>query len=151
MGRWDALANDLLSAAVASGVDTARSFVAPSGNYAKRCRLLAVHSTGTREVPSASDFGMPCATITRLGFVVTFVADCYPPPQDDGSPAPSADVTTWTTAWLADCERVHSSLLGDWWSDDGVECESVTVGDGETFGPSGGTARMSWPVAVLLT
>jgi hypothetical protein len=151
MGRWDTLATDLLAAAEGSGVVVARSFVAPSSNYAKRCRLLAVHSTGTREIPAPGDFGMPCATITRLGFVVTFVADCYPGPLENGDPAPAADVTAWTVAWLADSEAVHSSLLSDWWSDDSIDCDAVSVGDGETFGPTGGHARMSWPVGVLLT
>lgn len=152
MGRWDTIADDLLTAATGAGVSVDRSFVAAGPSFAHTCRMIVVHLADTREVGlGESDFG-PYASVTRLGYVVTFVADCMPTITDTGDAPPAAEITAAAMGLLADAEQIHDALLAPAFSAGaGITCQNVTVGVGEPFGPSGGKAGMRWPVAVVLT
>lgn len=150
---WDEIARKLLTGAQAADVDVDRALVAPGATFARDCRLIAVHLDAVQTVPAGlDDFARAmCAWATQLVFHVTFVADCVPVVEDDGDPPSAQEITTWTTAFLADAGRVHAALstLVDS-GDVGPPCD-VQLGDGTPSGPSGGVAEIAFPVTVLLS
>ena len=83
------------------------------------------------------------------GDCVIFVADCVPAPSDSGDPPPAADVTAWTSSFVADCEALWNSVadaalggvLGD--------CSDVSIQQARVTGPLGGVAQMDVPVRLL--
>lgn len=150
---WLSSAATLLSSAETASLSApvARSFVAPGGNFARDCRLLAVHLETVDSAPIASGDvpGFGCSFVPVLSLVVTFVADCYPVANDQGRPPPPASVTAWTEDFLADVESIWNEIADA--ALDGIlgECSSVSIGQAELEGPDGGSAQLQIPVRLL--
>lgn len=160
MQTWDVLADKILTAATTDPddpdlplVDVARALIAPGPDFARDCRMIAVHLEQPQTRPFPGDFGFAaCASLTQLVFRVTFVADCVPGPDVDGNPPPPDEITLWSKEFLADANLIADALAdlcaGTDLCDD---CSGVSLGDGQPTGPGGGVATMSWPVTVVNT
>lgn len=151
MSTWDQVAQQLLDAAHASGVTVDREFIAPGPNFARDCRLLAVAFLRPAVVPVQREWAGSCAVVPQHVFQVVFAADCVPAQDDDGNPPTAAEVTAWSTAFLADCTRVFDALtdaatLGTI----AGGCENVSIGQGEMRGPGGGMSSMVVPVTIQM-
>lgn len=146
--EWEDIAQTLLDAASAP-VSVGRKVIAPGPDFARDCRMVAVHLEQPLTRPVAGDLGkISCATVPVLVWRVTFVADCVPGPKDDGGPPAPQDITDWSKTFLADSQAIYDALADVCGSGDIGDCKTVTLGDGTPTGPSGGIATMSWPVTV---
>lgn len=156
MQQLDDMAATILAAAVASGVDVERSYIAPGPDFARDCRAIVVHLDLLPIVPlPGSEFAGGCAFVAQPEWKVTFVADCVPAVDDQGRPPTAAAITAWSSAFLADVGAIHEALsalvageTGAPWAGD---CSSVQLGQGAPTGqsPYGGAATFSWPLSVL--
>lgn len=157
MQTLDDMATTILAAAVASGVDVERSYIAPGPDFARDCRAIVVHLGLLPIVPlPGSEFaGSMCATVRQPQWQVTFVADCVPSVDDQGRPPTAAAITAWSTAFLADVDALQRALealaAGDTDPRLADDCSSVQLGQGAPTGqsPYGGVATFSWPLSVL--
>lgn len=148
--RWNDLAQNLLNAAVGSGVDVDRSFIAPGPSFARDCRSIVVVLLRPSVVPLQREFaGGSCAIVPQLTFQVVFIADCVPAVEDDGGPPPSADLTAWSSVFLLDCNKIHDAVTDAAQNGTiGCDCDSISIGQGEMRGPLGLTASMLIPVTI---
>jgi len=147
---WGSLGEDLLQAAVASGVQVARSYVAPGPLFSRDCRSIVVYmqSFGVRPLGPGSFTGGACAVVRQVQFVVAFVADCLPTIKDGGKLPSAAEIDAWSVQFLTDTGRVFEAVLD--WAPDG-DCSRITVGDGiPGLSPDGGVAELRWPVTLSL-
>src|SRR5690606_903725 len=109
--QLDDMAATILAAAVASGVDVERSYIAPGPDFARDCRAIVVHLDLLPIVPlPGSEFAGGCAFVAQPEWKVTFVADCVPAVDDQGRPPTAAAITAWSSAFLADVGAIHEAL-----------------------------------------
>ena len=142
------------AAAVDSGVTgLARTLLAPGPMNAKDCRQVVVWSDGIRQQNRDAQantqtglYGGCCAGVSVANYTVRFVADCVPAFDDNGRPPDPAEVTAWTTGFLADVERINGALFGTDLSPVGYDCSNLLVGDAQIGGPEGGAAWADWAV-----
>jgi hypothetical protein len=148
--KWDEIAENILTAALSTGVVVTRSFVAPGPSFARDCRLVAVVLQRPVVVPLQREWaGGSCAIVPQLTYQVVFVADCVPASDDDGNPPDPAALTTWSTEFLADCQKVHDGITdGASTGAFGTSCDGISIGQGEMRGPLGETASMIVPVTL---
>lgn len=149
--NWNEIAANILAAALSTGVTVERSFIAPGPGFARDCRLVAVYLQRPTVVPLQREWaGGSCAIVPQLTFSVVFVADCVPTFDDDtGAPPDPADLTVWSSAFLADCEKVHDGITdGAATGAFGTACDGISVGQGDMRGPLGETASMVVPVTL---
>jgi hypothetical protein len=93
--------------------------------------------------------GQGCVVVAAPVLRLVYVADCVPPPKDDGKPPKAEMIDAWTSTFLADCEAIWNAvadailggILGD--------CSGAEIRPGEMSGPGGGVAEMSIPVRLL--
>lgn len=151
-----------LAAALLAAANTAtltrpldRSVLVGGPNFAKDCRMIAVHPIGLSEQSQSSGdagFGFaPCAYRPRYSLGVVFVADCYPRVNSDARPPtlpPAADLTAWTADFLADVAAVESAVRGA--VVDGLlgACANVAISGGVVTGPEAGACWLTIPVTV---
>lgn len=155
---WGHIAQELLDAAVGSGVEVERAIVAPGPQWARDCQMLAVHMERVPVVDPVPrggrgpSLGM-CAWVAHPHFVVTYVGDCVPISDDFGSaPPPANEITAWATEFLANGDRVWQALSE--LAEEGIagfDCEAIRIGETLPAGPEGRIAQIQIPVAVLQT
>lgn len=148
--KWNEIAENILASALSTGVIVERSFIAPGPGFARDCRLVAVYLQRPVVVPLQREWaGGSCAIVPQLTFHVVFVADCVPASDDDGAPPAPADLTAWSSAFLADCQNVHDGITdGASTGSFGTACDGISVGQGEMRGPMGETASMIVPITL---
>lgn len=146
----------------ATGLAPARSFVAPSEQWAREsCLQWVVHYATSRRVtvgegrqPAVQGAGLAgqCASVPVLDLVATWVGDCYPVGDNEGNPAAPAEIHEWTRTYLEQVDAIDAAL-----SDAGAFSSQllalgltsgITIGATQPFGPSGMVARTSWPLSI---
>lgn len=148
----DAAALLAAAAAVELSSPVAREVVAPGPGVARDCRMLAVWLDSIESVTASAALGdLPgggCALVPVVNLRLLFVADCVPAPNDQGTPPPAADVTSWSLDYLADVELIWNAVA-DLVDNGGLGgCDSVTVGQSQQLGPIGKTASTIIPVRI---
>jgi hypothetical protein len=145
---WDTTAQAILDAMVASGVEVSRQLIS-GANAGRRCRQHLVYPDTPGVAPQSLGQlpGGGCVTLAVLRFRAVFTADCAPGPGDQGQQPDPDEMTAWYKQFLADCDRVWQSLV-EHSATFGEGCDSVSFGDGEFTGPTGGIASMSVPISV---
>lgn len=137
-----------------------RSFVAPGEQWAREgCRSWVIHYAGSRRegigagptpATQGSAFAGPAASAAVHDYGATFVADCYPVSEDPERATNPAEINAWTLDYLADvaafgqalAELTFPTTLGL------VPAARLSLGTTQPFGPSGGLARVTWPLSV---
>ncbi len=145
MTTWADLAQSVLDAMDASGVDVTRRVIAP-GPPGARCRQFSVYPTSIGVAPAAfSTLPAPLCSIVQIpAMAARFTADCCPMPGNDGTQPDPAAQTAWTKTFLDDCRLVWAAVVDAFQGD----CVGVTIGAATFFGPSGGVASMTIPIAM---
>lgn len=147
-------------AAVDLSSPIARTFVAPADGWAREgCRSWVIHYGGSRwqalgagPTPAAqgSGFAGPSASAAVHDLAATFVANCYPVSIDPEKATDPLEINAWTLAFLADVAEFGRALAGlSFPSTLGlVPTAKLSIGTTQPFGPSGGLARVTWPLSV---
>ncbi len=152
MQAWGDIAQSLLDAAVDSGVQVKRAYVAGGPLFARDCHSIVVysHTFGVRPLAPRGDFsGGICASVPQLGLTVAYVKDCYPVVKDGGVLPSAQEITDWSVQFLSDVGEVFDAVCG--WTPDGADCSQITVADGiPGLSPDGGAAELRFPVTVSL-
>lgn len=175
MTTWREFAEALLLAAQSSEVTVDRSFVAPGRDFMLACSLLAVHPERTTIARRASDddLGGHPTVVPVQTFVVTYQADCYPPPIEGNAGQPSLvdpdAVTAWTVEYIDNARAVWDAVtaavqscptIGHEPLEEGdpgpavpitglcLHCLDAVVGEMEWNGPQGLKAWVRIPVRV---
>jgi hypothetical protein len=146
---WGELAEDLLAAAMTSGVQVKRAYVAPGPVFSRDCRSIVVYmsSFGVRPL-QRGDFTGTCAIVPQITLTVVFVADCVPAIKDGGVLPSAAEIDAWSTQFLDDTGEIFTAVLE--WAPDG-DCSRITVGDGlPGLSPDGQVAELRWTVTLSL-
>lgn len=148
------LAQDLLDAAVASGVTVDRAIVAAGPDWAADCRMIAVHVGPVAAVPptgilaAGPGLGM-CAWVPQVTVTVSFVDDCVPTGGDDGQPPSPSAITAHAVQYLADVETIWHALSE--WVADQDDCDAYQILETIQSGPLGQTAKTQIPIQATLT
>lgn len=118
MATWRETADLLLLAAQSSEVAVDRAFIAPAGGFMLACSLLAVHPERTTIArrQGDDDLGGHAVVVPVQTYVVTYQADCYPPPATGGvGGAPLLvdpdEVTAWTRQYIDDARAVWDAVV----------------------------------------
>jgi hypothetical protein len=146
---WGELADDLLAAAVASGVQVKRSYVAPGPIFSRDCRSIVIYASsfGVRPL-QRGEFTGTCAVVSQLQLTVVFIADCVPAIKDGGKLPSAQAIHDWSVQFLSDTSRVFAAVLD--WAPDG-DCSGISIGDGiPGLSPDGMVAELRWPVTISL-
>lgn len=149
----DQLAQDLLDAAVSSGVTVDRAFIASAPGWAEDCRQIVVHLSPIRVVDAipqgrGPSLGM-CAWVPQVVATVSFVDDCVPVPSEDGQPPSPDAITAHSLQWYADTEAIWQALSG--WIGDQPECANYRIGESIHSGPLGQAVKVQIPIQVTPT
>lgn len=149
---WADSAQAILDAMEASGVEVSRKVIGPGSLIGRKCSQFSVLAGSPGTLPFQrgtlpGGHGGACATVAAVTFSAIYTADCFPPPGDQGEQYPDTEMTTRTLQFLADCEAVWNALV-DAAATFGEGCESVSIGQGQFAGPSGGLASMTVPITV---
>lgn len=148
---WGDLAQQLLDAAVDSGVTVDREFIAPGPNFARDCSLIAVVLLRPSVVPLRREWAGACAVAPQHDFQIVYVEDCVPVPDDSGAPPSPSAVSTWAKSYLDHCNAIHDAVLTAVY-DGSIAggCHQISVGQGDMRGPQGQTASMVLPITITL-
>jgi hypothetical protein len=164
VSTWPArLATDLLDAAEACYAGP-RTPPCPPDRYltfgllpALNCDALLVTFTGVepRAAFTGGAVGNRCTAIPRARLAV-WIVRCFPTITEDGDAPPPNDVQAATALLDWDLGCLWDGLIGRW-SDKalfpnfpGLDCEAVSFGVAQPYGPQGGVAGWQLPVLVDL-
>lgn len=152
-----AVATAVLDVAKATVPHVTRTYLAGGPDVAKVCTQLVAYP-GLSRVQGAGDIGQVgpagCAVAAVPQVVVAYSKDCYPMVGQGGGigaqpslPTP-AEVTAWTTDYLADCWAIFDGLLEAKYTGLLGSCDLVQINQAEHRGPTGGVCTMLVAVAV---
>jgi hypothetical protein len=153
------LASTLLGVAQAAAPDVDRAYLAGGPQFARTCTLLAVYaSLWTPETQGPTGGGAfagavlgGCAALPAPQVTLVYAKDCYPMPDTGpGQRVPKlpdpADLTAWTTDYLATCQAILDAVLDAHYAGTFGDCTNTTVGPATWTGPSSGVCTMVLPV-----
>lgn len=149
---WGTVAKEILAAACSSGVEVERAIVAAGPDFARDCRMLAVHVDRIETVPPlprgprGAPLGM-CAWLPKATFVVTFSDDCVPGMDDDGAPPGPEEITAHAVCFHEDAARIYDAVSA--WVADHACCEDIILLDSLPSGPGNNVTRQ-FPVVVTV-
>lgn len=153
MADWDDFATELLAVAVGAGVAVERANIVPGPASSRECRQIIVYMEAPDSVPLQREFAGGGFAMPQVTFRCVFTADCYPSfdKDDESAKGTPAEQTAWTQAFLADANTIWSAVYDAAGADELGGCHSVQVGRGQTTGPTGSTASLSFPIVVGFT